>query len=260
MELATRAPAPRIEAALGVIAIHLFLLWALINGISQRLAPREEQSEPPPIHILPPPEPVEVEPPRPTVLNEPAPAEQASIRAPEPASPSPSAANEIVVPPPLVRPPLPVPSIAPSIGPGQGTAPTGSSAAGAGEGGSGTGGPSGSGAGSGGSGSGGTGAGGTSRAAGVPQRARQLAGSLTRADYPPEALRAGAEGTTRVRFTVNASGRVSDCAITTSSRNAALDAKVCSVLRERYRFDPARDSAGNAVAEERTQRFTWILP
>ena len=125
---------------------------------------------------------------------------------------------------------------------------------------SGSGGPSGSGAGSGGAGSGGAGAGGGSRASGVPQRARQLAGSLTRADYPPEALRAGAEGTTRVRFTVDPSGRVSNCAVTTSSRNAALDAKVCSVLRDRYRFAPARDSAGNAIAEERTQRFTWVLP
>ena len=80
------------------------------------------------------------------------------------------------------------------------------------------------------------------------------------ADYPNEALRAEESGTTRVRVTVSASGRASDCKVTGSSGSYSLDQAACRLVKSRSRFAPAKDSAGKAVEQSIVLPITWRLP
>jgi len=94
-----------------------------------------------------------------------------------------------------------------------------------------------------------------------PQRARANLGSyFSSDDYPPSAERAEAEGTTRFRLTVGTNGRVTDCQITGSSGNSALDQATCRILRGRARYTPARDQNGNPSSGTDSGSVTWRLP
>lgn len=73
-------------------------------------------------------------------------------------------------------------------------------------------------------------------------------------DYPPSSIRAREEGTTHVKYTANASGRVENCVVTTSSGSPALDRATCSSLTRRGRYKPTAQST------ERTTSYTWALP
>jgi protein TonB len=79
-------------------------------------------------------------------------------------------------------------------------------------------------------------------------------------DYPAAALRAEEEGRVGYRLAIGPDGRVSACTIVQSSGSAALDAATCRIMRARARFAPARDPAGNPVADSRAGRIAWVLP
>jgi protein TonB len=79
-------------------------------------------------------------------------------------------------------------------------------------------------------------------------------------DYPAAALRNEEQGTTVVRLTIGPDGRVSDCAISSSSGSSSLDNTTCSILRRRARFTPAKDQAGNPISDTYTQRIRWEIP
>jgi TonB family protein len=94
-----------------------------------------------------------------------------------------------------------------------------------------------------------------------PARARaNVASYVSEADYPPSALRERAEGTTGFTLGVGPDGRVTQCVVTASSGHAALDNAACSIMRRRARFTPARDGAGNPVADTVASRLTWRAP
>ena len=65
--------------------------------------------------------------------------------------------------------------------------------------------------------------------------------------YPPAALRAQAEGRVGVALTVLSTGRVGDCEIVVTSGNADLDQATCRLALKNGRFEPARDTNGNAI-------------
>ncbi len=67
-------------------------------------------------------------------------------------------------------------------------------------------------------------------------------------DYPASALAQGDVGTVQAKLTVDATGRVSSCAIVRSSGHDSLDSATCRILERRARFTPARDAAGKAIA------------
>lgn len=79
-------------------------------------------------------------------------------------------------------------------------------------------------------------------------------------DYPSRALSQEREGTTGFRVTVDSSGRVSDCQVTSSSGHSDLDAATCSNVKRRARFDPALDNAGNPTTGSYSNRVTWRIP
>src|SRR3546814_20436130 len=49
-------------------------------------------------------------------------------------------------------------------------------------------------------------------------------------NYPSQAKRENAEGTTRVRLTVGTNGKVTNCAVTSSSGNDSLDDTPCRIF------------------------------
>lgn len=94
-----------------------------------------------------------------------------------------------------------------------------------------------------------------------PQRARaNLGGYFSTDDYPAAAIRAEAEGTTRFALAIGANGRVTDCTVTGSSGNSALDSATCRILRSRARYTPARDGSGNPISGQDRGSVTWRLP
>jgi TonB family protein len=88
---------------------------------------------------------------------------------------------------------------------------------------------------------------------------RLIGGSISEADYPASALRAGAAGTTGVSIQIGADGRVTGCSVTRSSGNGALDATTCALVQRRFRFQPATQN-GRPVASTTSRAMVWSLP
>ena len=105
----------------------------------------------------------------------------------------------------------------------------------------------------------GTGAGGAGSGTGGGTKAIWRRGTIRDRDYPREASRAKAGGEVEVRFTIEASGRVSGCRVTRSSGDASLDRTTCELIEERFRFKPATNAAGEPVASQYGWRQSWWL-
>ncbi|KGB58765.1 TonB-like protein precursor [Sphingopyxis sp. LC363] len=105
----------------------------------------------------------------------------------------------------------------------------------------------------------GTGAGGAGSGTGGGTKAAWRSGTIRDRDYPREASRAKTGGEVEVRFTIEASGRVSGCRVTRSSGDASLDETTCRLIEERFRFKPATNAAGEAIASPYGWRQTWWL-
>jgi protein TonB len=89
--------------------------------------------------------------------------------------------------------------------------------------------------------------------------ARLLDGTIRARDYPKQARRDGIEGVVTVGFTVGRDGRARACRVLRSSGSALLDTTTCALIERRYRYAPARDAAGNPVAEERGWQQRWWI-
>jgi len=224
----------RAGPVMAVVLIHL-ALGAMLLGMAGNLAPAAfetalktfdvRESPPPPI---PPPPPKTNPKPSSAKPNAPAPpakkAEATPIVAPKPA---------ILLP---VKPPLAAAPV-----PGQATAPSqGASTAGPGTGAGGVG----SGTGGGGTGAGNGGDGGD----GIASRPRPRFRPLDPRGFPRALVEPLANGArVLIIFTVQVSGRISDCIVRESSRSPPLDAMMCQVAINRFRYDPARRADGTPV-------------
>lgn len=67
-------------------------------------------------------------------------------------------------------------------------------------------------------------------------------------DYPDEALRKDFAGAVRFRLGVNEEGRAESCTIQSSYSHPSFPEAVCSAFKNRARFNPARNQAGEPVA------------
>lgn len=122
------------------------------------------------------------------------------------------------------------------------------------------GGPMGAVNGTGGGGTGGAGSGLGSAGAGVGSlrpvvAARWRGGEIAPRDYPRSAR--GAQGIVTARVAVGVDGRVTGCSVARSSGNAILDSTTCRLIRERFRFTPARNAQGEAVPGEYGWQQRW---
>src|SRR3546814_15656819 len=73
-------------------------------------------------------------------------------------------------------------------------------------------------------------------------------------NYPSQAKRENAEGTTRVRLTVGTNGKVTNCAVKSTSGKDSLDDTTRRILRSRVRFTPAKDQNGTPQTERASGR------
>jgi protein TonB len=106
-----------------------------------------------------------------------------------------------------------------------------------------------------GSGNGGDGNGG----GGVASRAKLIGGRITNSDYPRSASVAKQGGTVTAHFSVGTDGRASKCRIVKSSGNAAIDAATCRLIEQRFRYEPARNRAGQPISDVTGWQQTWWL-
>jgi TonB family protein len=79
-------------------------------------------------------------------------------------------------------------------------------------------------------------------------------------DYPVAALREERGGVVSFRLTVDATGQVSDCTITSSSGSPDLDVVTCALVTQRARFQPATDAKGKNTIGSYSNRVRWIIP
>ena len=219
-----------------VIAIHAALLFAVIHrwGSDGKLV-----DYPIPISIFdlkpsPPPPPP---PPPEQQRQQPKPKEDEGGSAPN----IKSEATPIKAPEPKVVVP-PLPQIAATETPRQGTAPTQGAAPvagpGTGTGGSGTGTGTGTGGGSGGGGEG-----------GVADPPHLVSPVLTGRDFSRELLEQWPRGATVfMRLRVDVRGYVSECTVDRGTGVPAIDSQVCNLAHDRLRFRPAVNRSGQAVA------------
>ena len=88
---------------------------------------------------------------------------------------------------------------------------------------------------------------------------RIIAGNIVHADYPPAALRRGAQGLTRSRITLDSNGAVTSCVPADTSGDQLLDLHACRLALGRMRFSPARDAEGRGVAATVILPVRWAL-
>jgi protein TonB len=236
----------RLASFAGVALLHLLLGWALLLSLAPALV--RSVSEPLGVFNLreaPPPPPFE----EPEVKQEPEPGPAPEEPAGESAAP-PRQAPPVVAPKRVVE--RENPAVAAGLIPSSGGDSGGVSANASGTGGSGSGTGSGSATGTAGTGSGGGGTGGSGAAV---VRPKLRSGAILPRDYPRAA--AGAQGMVQTQLTVGASGAVTGCRVTRSSGNAVLDATTCRLIRERFRFTPARNAQGSPVPDVHGWQQRW---
>lgn len=75
-----------------------------------------------------------------------------------------------------------------------------------------------------------------------------VGGKIKDSDYPAEARAIRARGTTETEIRISADGRPIGCSVTRSSGYGVLDTTTCRLVLQRFRFNPARDADGRAIA------------
>jgi protein TonB len=218
-----------------VIAIHAALLFAFLN-LSGRMDLPGVQSAMQVIDLAQPPPPPPPPPP-PQQKEQPKPKEKEGGSAPN----LKSEATPVVAPKPKIEVP-PLPQIAATETPRQGTQPTQGASniagTGTGTGGSGTGTGTGTGGGSGGGGDG-----------GVAEPPHLVSPVLTGRDIPNDLLDQWPSGATVfMRLRVDTRGYVSECTVDRGTGVAAIDNVLCNLAHDRLRFRPALNRSGQAVA------------
>lgn len=212
-----------------VIGLHVLMGWALVSGLAQRMvevikAPIETKliEEVKP----PPPPPPENLPPPPKF----APPPPSYIPPPEvvvnpPPSPAPVITTTTVAPPPAPVRIAPPPVAAPPAPPAPPPPPP-------------------------------------PRVAAKPAIGNVSACAPKADDYPPAAVRAEATGTTRIRFTVDAAGKLSGSEIVKSagpSREHRLLDRVAQQKLSECSFRPGNDETGKAVGGTFEVEYVWKL-
>jgi protein TonB len=87
-----------------------------------------------------------------------------------------------------------------------------------------------------------------------------LAEIVSDEDYPPSAIRAGAQGIVAFELDVGLDGQVTACRVVSSSGTPILDETTCRLMVARAHFTPAHDRKGRPTTDRVRNRIRWILP
>lgn len=110
-----------------------------------------------------------------------------------------------------------------------------------------------------GAGNGGNGAG-QGGGGGIATGPRQIAGTITRRDYPVELRnREVPYEEVALQYRVGADGYVRGCEVLQSSGSPVLDQRTCALYEQRYRYLPAQDTGGRPVEITIRAIRTWAL-
>jgi protein TonB len=238
----------RLKSAGVVGLIHALIGYALLTGLGY--GPADAVPEALKLFNIaePPPPPPPAKPARPDIEKKPRKAKPKNEEGAASPANLRNTPTQIVAPPPEIRLPVPPPiPAAPAAGMGSAMAAGATSIPGPGTGSGGIG--NGLGSGRFGNGTGGGGGGG-----GLGSRVRQIAGSINDSDFPDYVRRGGTVG---LRFIVAPTGRVNDCAVTRSSGSRVLDNLTCRLIMARFRYRPARNAEGQAIAATITGEHVW---
>jgi periplasmic protein TonB len=82
---------------------------------------------------------------------------------------------------------------------------------------------------------------------------------ISHSDYPNLALRRSEQGTVKVRLTIDAGGSTTGCEVLSSSGSKSLDETTCRLLRQKAKFEPARDADGNPAISTVEYSHKWRL-
>ena len=63
-----------------------------------------------------------------------------------------------------------------------------------------------------------------------------------------------------MRITVGANGRVEACSVTGSSGSSSLDDAACRGMQRYARYRPAKNAAGDNIADTLSQSIRYVLP
>lgn len=221
----------RVGAAVLVIVLHVLAVSALIRAFAPDLGSRVAQEVLAAFSVSPPPSPTPPPPPPPSSPQpHAAPERQAAAAG--------TKARSVTAPVPRVAVATTTAPVSASTGSadssGEGRAGAGSGAGGAGN---------------------GTGGGGGATAA------LKIAGDINSArDYPRETRDLRIGDYVIVALSVTPEGRVSACRVVRASRDAAADATTCRLAQSRFRFRPATDASGRAVASTFGWKQRWFYP
>lgn len=93
----------------------------------------------------------------------------------------------------------------------------------------------------------------------APARSDSVLPARVATGYPTRALRYGLTGTVGLTVTVMPDGKATDCVVTQSSGHAELDFAACKEIREKARFDPARDADGKPISAQFSTKITFRI-
>lgn len=91
----------------------------------------------------------------------------------------------------------------------------------------------------------------------VPPRLKH--GKLSFSDLPPALRTPHFNHKVGVIYTVETDGHADNCRIAASSGITQLDQLTCSLIEQRFRFDPSRDGAGHKVAARLYETHSWEI-
>jgi hypothetical protein len=83
---------------------------------------------------------------------------------------------------------------------------------------------------------------------------------LNPSDFPPKMIRERRNSQVDFRLVVDATGKPTDCAVLTMEAIDDFIRATCDRLMKRARFQPARDTHGNAVTGVYVNSVLWIVP
>lgn len=103
----------------------------------------------------------------------------------------------------------------------------------------------------------GAGGDGNGTGAGVRSPPRKTKGDISDKDFRKVTGFSAQPGEVTVWYTVQPNGRVTDCRVAIPSGNATRDRLTCELIEKRWRYEPARNAAGEPVASETGWKQRW---
>ena len=77
--------------------------------------------------------------------------------------------------------------------------------------------------------------------------------------YPPGAKASAEEGRVAFTLTIDETGSVSDCKVTTTSESPLLDETTCNLMSANGRFTPPRDKKNKPTVSQWSSSVRWKL-